>query len=628
MRPAWSRDVSTLVRWGLMLLMLVSVWTVVLPQPSVPQPSVPQTLAQQPSNPITESLSDLASPILDGFDAPLDTRWVSLDGRRVLLVAASTVSGDNDSGGSASPVYYRAKEIERKLKDIARDVVRGTLSLDVTHSTTFDNSPLRVIKVGGRYLMTVTTQDAQIWGEEDPNLAAIAMSRQIRNALNRAVEERTSLYLRTAGLRAAGIAVGSVALAWLVSRLRFRVRHYYDKQLDGFAEPSIIPQQTNTVEATDVPEEIDEDLEAERAAARQRWQEQKSRTQFRRDFINLAFQVIRVVLLAAGCLAILRLFPQTRYLGTGFFHWFTAFALELFLIILFTYTAFRLSLVAINGLFSNLSRGQFLKGGTSIRLSSRLKTVSGVLKSLIGTIIISIGVLAFLAAIHIDLAPILAGAGLIGLAVSFASQSLVKDFLNGFFILLEDQFSEGDVIAIGGFAGVVEDLNLRRTRLRSADGNLIVVPNSTIAVVENLTNGFSRANLGIEVAYDTDLDFAIATIKQVADNMAHEPEWQSLIVKEPEMLGVDSFGDNSITIRLWIDTQPLKQWAVAREFRRRLKYAFDRGGISIPFPQRSIWFETPLKTQGESLSESEIQRLIEQQKRTNSDRSTEFGSSL
>lgn len=597
--------------------MAITLWAL-----SIPLMSSLHTHAQQPSNPITDSLSDLASPILDTFDASLETRWVLLDGRRVLLVAAPSISGDGDRDGSTSPVNERAAEIERQLKEIARDVVSGTLPLEVTQTRASETSSLTIITVGDRYLMTVTARDAQVLGADSPRIAAVTMVSNIRRALNRAVEERTSGYLRSAALRASGIAAGVAAVAWLLSSLNRTAGGYLTQQLDGFAEPIPIPTLESTSE-TDIPADIDEDLEAERAAARQRWRDQKSRLQFRRDFVGLTLHIVRIGAIGAGGLAILNLFPQTRYITTDLLRWFTTFALEVLLIIIATYTAFRLSFLAINGLFSNLSRGQYFKGGTSIRLSSRLKTFSGVLKSLSATVILSIGVLAFLAAININLAPILAGAGLIGLAVSFASQSLVKDVLNGFFILFEDQFSEGDVIATGGVAGVVEDLNLRVTRLRSADGNLIVVPNSTISVVENLTNGFSRANLGIEVAYDTDLDFAIATIKQVANDMASDPEWRSLIVNEPQMLGVDAFGDNSVTIRLWIDTQPLKQWAVAREFRRRLKYSFDRCGISIPFPQRSIWFETPLKTVDKSLNETEIQQLIEQQKRTNGDRTTE-----
>ena len=606
--------ISGLVRGLLPLVVAVCVWMAFAPSPPI---------AQQTGNPITESLSDLASPILDTFNTPLETRWVSLDGRRVLLVAAPALSGDGDGDGTTSLAKERAAEIQRQLKGIARDVVAGTLRANVTHSVASSSSSLSVIEVGGRYLMTVTTQDAQALGSDTPQRAADRIVESIRRALRRAQQERTSTYLQQAAWQSVGIAIGVSLLAWLVTRIRPASRSYFTHQLDGFAEPIPIPQAEETSSGVEVLAEIDEEREAERAAARQVWREQKSRIQFRRDFIDLSLQAIQIGSIVAGSLAILNLFPQTRYIKTNLLTWFTSFAFEVVIVIVGTYIAFRLSFLAINSVFANLSRGRFFRGGTSIRLSSRLKTFSGVLKSLLATVIISLGVLAFLKAVNINLAPILAGAGLIGLAVSFASQSLVKDVLNGFFILLEDQFSEGDVIATGDFAGVVEDLNLRVTRLRSADGNLIVVPNSTISVVENLTNGFSRANLGIEVAYDTDLDFAIATIKQVAEEMASDPEWQPLIVKEPEMLGVDGFGENSITIRLWIDTQPLKQWAVGREYRRRLKYVFDRNGISIPFPQRSIWLETPLKTLGQSLSELEIQQLIEQQKRTRGDRTPE-----
>ena len=193
----------------------------------------------------------------------------------------------------------------------------------------------------------------------------------------------------------------------------------------------------------------------------------------------------------------------------------------------------------------------------------------------------------------IDIAPILAGAGILGLGISFGAQSLVKDIINGVFILIEDQFGVGDVIDAGGFIGAVEELNLRTTQIRSADGELITIPNSFITVVKNKSSNWSRVNLGIDVAYGTDIDRAIAIIAEVANEMSLELPWKLLILEPPMVLGVDNFGADGITIRVWIKTKPSEHMSVGREYRRRLKITFDREGIQIPFPQRSIWLESP-----------------------------------
>ena len=573
-----------------------------------------QLFAQQPTNSLTDRLSELASPILDTFNVRIETRWVVLDGRRIFLVAAPSLSADAQQERAISPVDEREREIEKQLKAIARDVLEGSLPLEVTTSPFGADSGLYTIEVGERYLMTVTPWDAKALGARNLKFAAFTTAGKVRNALERAVEERSTAYVRQAIFKTVGIAIGGVLLSWLFSRMRKIASRYFTNQLQGFAEAVPLPTPVPTIEES-WPQEIDDLQEVEQAAAQQQWKERKNQLKLRQDFLNFSLQSLRITAIAVGSLVVLNLFPQTRYIKTYALAWFGKTVVEVLLVGIGTYLIFRLSFIAIDRLFTSISYGRIFQGGTSTRLTRRLKTFSGVLKSLAGFTIVSVGTLLFLSAIHINVGPILAGAGLIGLAISFASQSLLKDIINGLFILLEDQFSEGDVIATGDYAGVVEDLTLRATRLRSADGNLIVVPNSAISVVENLTNGFSRANLGIEVAYDTDLDSALAIIQDVAEAMTDSSEWKSSIVNPPQVLGVDGFGDNSITIRVWIDTLPLKQWAVGREFRRRLKYAFDRCGISIPFPQRSIWFETPLQTLNRRLSESELQQLIQQKER-------------
>lgn len=176
-----------------------------------------------------------------------------------------------------------------------------------------------------------------------------------------------------------------------------------------------------------------------------------------------------------------------------------------------------------------------------------------------------------------------------GVAISLASQNLIKDAINGFLIIVEDQYAVGDVIDVGNVGGLVESLNLRMTQLRDAEGRLISIPNSEIKIVANRSSRWSRADLTIPVAYDANIDGALELIGKVALEMDEDPKWQYQIVETPQVLGVDNFGDRGLIIRVWIKTQPLKQWDVAREYRRRLKIAFDQAGISIPVPQQAIW---------------------------------------
>ncbi len=232
--------------------------------------------------------------------------------------------------------------------------------------------------------------------------------------------------------------------------------------------------------------------------------------------------------------------------------------------------------------------------GDARRQVLRSQTIAGALQGLTTCVLLLFGLLLTLTQLGLPVSSILTGSALFGLAITFGAQNLVKDVVNGCLILLEDQFAVGDVITTHDESGVVERLNLRLTQLRNGDGELISVPNSSIKLVKNKTSSWSRVNLGIKVAYSTDLDQAMAVIETVATQMSQEPEWQSLILDRPQVLGIDELGEDGITIRLWMQTEPKQQWTIGREVRRRLKLAFDQEGISIPFPQRSVWLENPM----------------------------------
>ncbi len=190
--------------------------------------------------------------------------------------------------------------------------------------------------------------------------------------------------------------------------------------------------------------------------------------------------------------------------------------------------------------------------------------------------------------VGISIGPLLAGAGIIGLAVGFGGQYLIRDIISGFFIILENQYRIGDIISIDNTSGQVEDISLRMTTLRDLDGTVHHIPHGEIKKVSNLTKYFSRVNLNIGIGYKSNLDHVITVINKIGCDLYEDPNWKPFIIKAPSFLRVGDFGDSAIIVKILGETIPLKQWDVAGELRKRIKIAFDEEGIEIPFPQRVI----------------------------------------
>jgi small conductance mechanosensitive channel len=198
----------------------------------------------------------------------------------------------------------------------------------------------------------------------------------------------------------------------------------------------------------------------------------------------------------------------------------------------------------------------------------------------------------------VDIGPILAGAGIIGLAVGFGAQELVRDFISGFFILLENQIRVGDVAIINGTGGLVEKIELRTTTLRDFSGTTHIFQNGKINTISNMTKEWSAVVFDIGVAYKEDTDQVTEIMKQVGNELANDPDFKDLIINPLEIFGVDKFADSAVIIKARLKTKPLQQWGVGREYRRRLKKAFDKNDIEIPFPHTTVyWGEkiNPLK---------------------------------
>ncbi|MDF1596029.1 MAG: mechanosensitive ion channel family protein [Acidimicrobiia bacterium] len=226
---------------------------------------------------------------------------------------------------------------------------------------------------------------------------------------------------------------------------------------------------------------------------------------------------------------------------------------------------------------------------SSERAAQRARTLGNVMGGLASIIIYTMAALMALAEFDVNLGPLIASAGIVGIALGFGAQSLVKDYLSGIFMLIEDQYGVGDVIDVGDAAGVVEAVSLRTTQLRDVHGTLWHFPNGEIRRVANKSQEWARAVLDVEVAYDTDIARAMSVIKRVADEVWEEAPDNATILEEPEIWGVEAFGANAIALRLAMKVEPAEQWTTARLVRGRLKEAFDAEGIEIPFPQRTVW---------------------------------------
>ena len=225
------------------------------------------------------------------------------------------------------------------------------------------------------------------------------------------------------------------------------------------------------------------------------------------------------------------------------------------------------------------------------RAEQRAATLEVVLQSLVATIVWIVAVMLILSELGINLAPLVASAGVAGIAIGFGAQSVVRDFLAGIFVLVEDHYGVGDYVDVGDAAGTVEQVSLRTTRLRDASGVLWIVPNGEVRRVGNYSQLYSQTRMQFEVSYDTDIEEAMRVIEEVLDEVWHENREDATVIEEPVVLGIDAFKDSAIVISAVIKTDPSEQWAVAREIRLRMKKAFEQHGIEIPFPQRTIWLK-------------------------------------
>lgn len=557
-------------------------------------PGVPPQIIPSPFAQLERSLPKLS--LVTSTLGDVDRAVVRVDGRRLFTIAVPNVDEKSRPGESQGAIENRATLLEDRLQTV---INRNFDPQSLQVRSEIDSSSRQPIvyaqyEANGRTyndeVMTVTALDAEIngsnladWGEQ--------LSIEIQEALLRAHAERQSSALQGQIIRAVitllAIGISSLSLANFQRQLQKERRVLSAQSKTDSEQLSVSANSGDTGPATT-------ELLQRRVNTQQR--------QGMNDIKRRAAQLFQALLWGGGIFFIVGLFPYTRWFQPLVLRW-AQIPFRLVLVGLITYVIIRLSGVLVDRFFWALQNSASFDPSTSQRLILRFTTFSRVAKSIAGLVCVTIGLLVAIAMLGIQISPaLLTLTGVAGVGISLASQNVIKDFINGFLILLEDQYGVGDVVNIGEVTGLVENMNLRITQLRNEEGRLITVPNSAITIVQNLSKEWSRVDINISVSHTADINQALSVVGQVAAEMSRDPRWLDLILEPPLLLGVDKLDHTGATVRIWIKTRPLKQWDVAREYRRRLKMAFDEANIPIGVPQQSLWFNNKLDLD-ESLEE-------------------------
>jgi moderate conductance mechanosensitive channel len=266
--------------------------------------------------------------------------------------------------------------------------------------------------------------------------------------------------------------------------------------------------------------------------------------------------------------------------------WLLDSGLRIALIAVVAYLVVRIGTAAARRFEAEMSTGT---GLDVIERTKRAQTLGRLLQKTLSIVVIVIGGLMILRELEIDITPVLTGAGILGLAVGFGAQTLVRDVISGFFLILEDQVRVGDVAVVNGTGGMVEAINMRTIVLRDFEGTVHVFPNGEIKTLANKTKDFSYFVLDLGISYGEDPDRATAALRDIGQTLLDDERFRPHILEPLEIVGVDAFGDSQVTLKARIKTVPLKQWEVGRELRRRIARGFRERGIEIPYPQRTVW---------------------------------------
>lgn len=314
----------------------------------------------------------------------------------------------------------------------------------------------------------------------------------------------------------------------------------------------------------------------------ERCQEGKIKTDKLKPILYNIARVVVVLLALVFLLDILGL-DWSALMRTPVGVWLVGSGLKILLVVAVTTLLMKLVALVLEHVFARLGRSQ------DDEMMKRAETLKAVVRNFVNVVLIAVALMMILESLGLDIGPILASAGVLGLAVGFGAQQLVRDVINGFFILMDDQIRVGDVVSIAGQGGLVESVNLRLTKLRDLSGNVHYVRNGEITVVTNMTKDYSRYVFDVGIAYRENVDDVIGVLKQIDEDMRKDDVFGQDILEPLEILGLDRFDDSAVVVRVRTKTKPIRQWAVGREFNRRMKQRFDELGIEIPFPHMTLY---------------------------------------
>jgi moderate conductance mechanosensitive channel len=525
----------------------------------------------------------------------LETAPVNFENKLLFRVAAPTVLNRDQPKGQTL-VEVRAEQIEANLQRIIAEDQTWDAGDARSYNTLFDPESLQVqvatlnsqtillatdaYRSQPQALLTLTDADAQYYRLSIPDLAE-RWQKQLEAELIQALKRRLPSALARQSNQAFQIGASVVCISLLLLLLQnlLKVRNEVlrkrqkDRQSDWVTQAIADPKASDT--------------EASRLHFFVALQQQFT-LERRLGAIALITWLLfwaQVLIWLGGLVWILYLFPNSEGLAQAI--WSKPIAL---VIIWFGMgLSNRLGDLLITRFSQAWENSEFFLFVDNRRRDLRISTIVRSVKGLKTFLIYAVGLGWGLSVLGVPTSSVLTFGAVAALAISLAAQGLIKDLVNGFLILCEDQYAIGDWIAVGDVDGLVENMNLRITQIRTTEGRLITIPNSLISQVENLTRSWSRVDLRVSVAYQTDVMLALSVIKQAAQQLYEDADWNPLLLELPKVLGIETLSHEGMTIRVWIDTKPLQQWIVAREFRLRLRLAFEEHDIEIGAPQQVLW---------------------------------------
>lgn len=509
-----------------------------------------------------------------------------LDNKVLFEVTSPTILNRDKVPDDKLPIEIRANEVNERLWRVLSRTIEAKQAPTATIATLnkrpiiqiSDNQSSRPIQ-----LVTVTEPDADFNGKSSTELAE-EWRKVLQDEMVRFRQMTTPEVLRQRIGQAAQILLGLLISTVVIWLLRRGLTHRQDALETQYRQQSATVEEVEKAQESEFPEETEAeeiaDLRSRFLATLQHQFSLRRRLDFYK-FLKWALLWIFILMWYVGVARILSIVPVL--MKWSFYLWASPIVL---LVLWFGISlAIRISTSLIDRLMHSWRINPLLPFGEAQRVAIRSTTIAQALKGLITFVLVIVGIIWTLDVFNVPTSSILAGGAVIGLAISFGSQSLIKDLVNGCLILVEDQFAVGDVIQIDQQSGLVENLNLRVTQLRNSEGHLITIPNSTIANVCNLTRLWSRIDFSIVVAYENDPKRVLDVLKQVSQQMYDDPQWRDRLPELPEVLGIDDLSHTGMLVRVWIKTAPMEQWSVGREFRLRVRQAFEANQIQIGKPQ-------------------------------------------